>query len=139
MDHSIHIFLFFSLNKIVCFIGIQTWIIWVEGEHADHLTTTTTAILCTPFYLRLSQLLLLLRLRSSFVFLLLTLFLQTSLADADFRKITSYHLSESFPSKTVLCVVTHRVKRDEYYNIGKHFYVSQGSLWATTIPGFAIN
>ena len=29
--------------KAVDFRGIQTWIARVEGEHADHLTTATTA------------------------------------------------------------------------------------------------
>ena len=40
------IFLFFSKNnlqkKTVYFSGIRTQIVGVEGEHADHLTTTTT-------------------------------------------------------------------------------------------------
>ena len=39
------LFLFFSstnfTEKTVCFSGIQTQIVGVEGEHADHLTTTT--------------------------------------------------------------------------------------------------
>ena len=37
-------FLFFSntnLEKTVVLSGIRTWIVRVEGEHADHLTTTT--------------------------------------------------------------------------------------------------
>ena len=34
-----------SIDKslTVGFSGIRTWIIGIEGEHADHLTTTTTA------------------------------------------------------------------------------------------------
>ena len=28
-------------RKIVDLSGIRTWIVGVEGEHADHLTTTT--------------------------------------------------------------------------------------------------
>ena len=39
------IFVLFKLTfyrKNVGFSGIRTWIIRVEGEHADHLTTTTT-------------------------------------------------------------------------------------------------
>ena len=30
------------LQKNVGFRGVQTWIVLVEGEHADHFTTTTT-------------------------------------------------------------------------------------------------
>ena len=29
------------LQKAVCFSGIRTRIVGIEGEHADHLTTTT--------------------------------------------------------------------------------------------------
>ena len=28
-------------EKTVSVSGIQTWIVWVKGKHADHLTTTT--------------------------------------------------------------------------------------------------
>ena len=30
-------------RKILDFSGIWTWIVGVEGEHANHFTTTTTA------------------------------------------------------------------------------------------------
>ena len=40
------LFSFFSntkfTEKTVDFSGIQTPIVWLEGKHADHLTTTTT-------------------------------------------------------------------------------------------------
>ena len=32
------------IEKVVDFSGIRTWIVEVEGEHADHLTTTTTPL-----------------------------------------------------------------------------------------------
>ena len=39
------IFVFFQQTflqkKTVCFSQIRTWIVGVEGEQADHLTTTT--------------------------------------------------------------------------------------------------
>ena len=38
-------FLYFQQQfwgKIVDFSGIRTWLIWAEGERADHLTSTTT-------------------------------------------------------------------------------------------------
>ena len=40
-------FLYFQAiyrTKTLGFSGIQTWIDGVEGEHDDHLTTTTTAL-----------------------------------------------------------------------------------------------
>ena len=42
------IFVLFKLRshkKTVDYSGIQTWIFGIEGEHTDHLTTTTAPIL----------------------------------------------------------------------------------------------
>ena len=37
-NHGLFLFIF---KKTVGFSGIRTWIVGKEGEHADHLTTTT--------------------------------------------------------------------------------------------------
>ena len=33
-------------KKTVGYSGIQTWIVAVEGKHADHSTTTTAPLIC---------------------------------------------------------------------------------------------
>ena len=58
---SFCLFSFFSntnfTEKTVDFSGIQTWIVGGEGEHTDHLTTTTAptwAVVMVGFFVRLS-------------------------------------------------------------------------------------
>ena len=46
-----HLFSFFLNN----FSGIPTRIVWVEGEHADHLTITTTAQRIHNVFLKMGQ------------------------------------------------------------------------------------
>ena len=57
-NQKVYVYLIFVLfkhklcRKTECFSEIQTWIVDVEGEQADHLTTTTAQLYTILLYYR---------------------------------------------------------------------------------------